>query len=102
MMKPVWGRLVVKPNDITETDETLKRGKEAGFILPETKEKERLQHSQIEGELIAIGGNCFEDWQAPIPQIGDRVIYDKYAGFIKALDGVEYRIISDTDILAIM
>ena len=101
MIKPVWGRLVVKPNDITETDEVLKRGKDAGFIIPESKEKERLQHGQVEGTLIAVGGNCFEDWREPIPQVGDQVIYDKYAGFIKEINDQEYRIISDTDILAI-
>jgi co-chaperonin GroES (HSP10) len=94
--------LIVKPNDITETDEVLKRGKQAGFVLPDTKEKERLQHSQIEGELVAIGGNCFEDWLAPVPAVGNKVIYDKYAGFIKSIDNEEYRIISDTDILAIV
>ena len=102
MIKPVWGRCLVKPIDITETDEVLKRGKNFGFELPENREKERLQHSQIEGELVALGGNCFEDWQEPLPKVGDKVIYDKYAGFIKSVDSMEYRIISDTDILAII
>jgi co-chaperonin GroES (HSP10) len=98
----VWGRLVVKPIDIAETDPTLKSAKAAGFVLPNAKENERLQHSQVEGELVAVGGNCFDDWKAPIPQVGDRVIYDKFAGFIKGIDGQDYRIISDTDILAIV
>jgi len=101
MIKPVWGRLIVKPNDITETDEVLKSAKDSGFIIPETKEKDRLQQSQIEGELVAIGGNCFDDWKDPLPQVGDTVIYDKFSGFIKSIDNEEYRIISDTDILAI-
>lgn len=101
MIKPVWGRLIVKPEDITETDEVLKRGKQFGFEIPENREKERLQHGQIEGLLVAVGGNCFEDWKGIIPQVGDTVIYDKYSGFIKDYEGVEYRIISDTDILAI-
>lgn len=101
MIKPVWGRLVVKPLEIEETDDVLKSAKAAGLQLPENKEKERLQHSQVEGELIAVGGNCFEDWQQPIPKVGDKVIYDKFSGFIKSIDGAEYRIISDTDILAI-
>jgi co-chaperonin GroES (HSP10) len=102
MIRPVWGRLVVKPTDITETDEVYKRGKDFGLVLPQSKEKERLQHSQIEGVLVAVGGNCFDDWLEPIPKVGDQVIYDKYAGFIKAIDNEEYRIISDTDILAII
>jgi co-chaperonin GroES (HSP10) len=93
--------VVVKPNDITETDETLKRGKDFGLIMPESRETKQLQNAQIEGEIVAIGGNCFDDWEDPIPQVGDQVIYDKYAGFIKALNNEEYRIIADTDILAI-
>jgi co-chaperonin GroES (HSP10) len=92
----------VKPNDITETDEDLKRAKKFGFHLPDNAEKERLQHGQIEGELIAVGGNCFEDWKDPIPKVGNTIVYDKYSGFIKDYKGVEYRIISDTDILAIL
>ncbi len=102
MIKPVWGRLVVKPIAIEETDELLKRSKQSGIIIPESLEKQRMQHAQIEGELISNGGNCFEDWKEPIPKVGDKVIYDKYAGFIKEIDGQEYRIISDTDILAIV
>jgi co-chaperonin GroES (HSP10) len=101
MIQPVWGRLVVKPNDITETDEILKSGKAAGIYIPESREKDQLQHGQIEGQIVAIGGNCFDDWTAPIPKVGDQVIYDKYAGFIKSIDNEEYRIISDTDVLAI-
>jgi co-chaperonin GroES (HSP10) len=101
MITPVWGRLVVKPSDITETDETLKAAKRAGFVLPDNQESERKQQGQIEGELIAVGGNCFDEWSGQVPTVGDIVIYDKWAGFIKAIDGEEYRIISDTDILAI-
>lgn len=102
MLKPVWGRLIVLPNDIDETDEVLKRAKEAGLIYAKGEEKERLQGAQIEGKLVAAGGNCFQDWCGYIPKVGDTVIYDKYAGFIKEYEGKEYRIISDTDILAIV
>ena len=101
MIKPVWGRLVVKPIDIEETDEVIRAAKSAGIQIIDNQEKERLQHGQVEGELIAIGGNCFDDWNEPIPKVGDKVIYDKFSGFIKKLDNIEYRIISDTDILAI-
>ena len=102
MIRPVWGRLVVKPTDITETDELLKSAKASGFVLPSDDKNDREQQAQIEGELIAVGGNCFDDWSDPLPKVGDRVIYDKFAGFIKDVDGQDYRIISDTDILAII
>lgn len=102
MIQPVWGRLVVKPNDITETDPALASAKAVGLLIPENQEKERLQHGQVEGELVAVGGNCFDDWKGVIPEVGNTVIYDKFSGFVKAIDNQEYRIISDTDILAIV
>jgi co-chaperonin GroES (HSP10) len=101
-MQPVWGRLVVKPEKIEETDPVYKAASEAGLVMPQTRETERIQHAQTEGILVSIGGNCFEDWVEPIPKVGDRVVYDKYSGFIKPIDGIEHRIISDTDILAIL
>ena len=102
MIKPVWGRCVVRPIKIEETDPALKSAMSVGIVLPENKEKERMQHAQVEGELVAAGGNCFDDWHEPIPKPGDKVIYDKFAGFVKKIDDQEYRIISDTDILAIL
>lgn len=101
-MKPVWGRLTVLPDDIEETDEKYKSAKQAGIYIPESEEKERQQYGQVEGKIIAVGGNCFEDWNEPIPQPGDRVVFDKFAGFIKKYKGQEIRIISDTDIFAIL
>lgn len=96
--KAIWGNLVVLPDSIEETDEVLKNAKSFGFELPETQEKERLQHSQIEGTLIDFGGNAFEDWKGNIPERGKKVVFDKYAGFIKKIDGKDYRIIRDTDL----
>jgi co-chaperonin GroES (HSP10) len=93
---------VVKPVDIHETDEVLKRARASGIEIPQTLDANRRQQAQVEGELMSIGGNCFEDWKGPFPQIGNRVLFDKFAGFIKQEGNEEYRIISDTDILAIM
>ena len=101
-LQPVWGRLTVLPTSIEETDEVLKSARAAGLELPESQEKERLQHGQVEGTLLAIGGNCFDDWGDPIPKVGDTVVYDKYAGFIKKWDDKDIRVISDTDIIAII
>ena len=103
-LQAVWGRLIVLPDDIEETDEAVKSAKSAipGFEIVDGQEKERLQSGQIEGTLLSVGGNCFEDWKDPKPEIGSRVVYDKYAGFEKKANGKKVRIISDTDILAII
>jgi co-chaperonin GroES (HSP10) len=50
-----------------------------------------------------MGGNAFEDWQEPIPKVGDMIWYAKYAGYVvKGDDGVEYRLANDKDIAAIV
>jgi len=98
-IKPLWGRVVVKPFDVTETDETFKNTRI--IIAEEAKKKE--QRAQMEGEFICAGGNAFEDWKDDaLPKPGDRVMFDKYVGFHKKVDGVEYRIMNDTDIIAIV
>ena len=102
MIKPVWGRLTVDPIDITETDDKLKRLKELGMEIAGDSENERLQAGQIEGKLLAVGGNCFDEWKEPIPQVGDKVVFDKFAGFIKKDGDNVLRIIADTDIMAII
>ena|SRR3990167_4531604 len=98
---PVWGRLVVLPDDINETDLLYKSAKSAGLDLSHITSQDKEQFSQIEGRLIAIGGNCFESWSGEIPKVGDKVIFDKYAGCTIKRKEIKYRMISDTDVLAI-
>ena len=98
---PVWGRVWVEPDNIEETDPALARAKAFDFKIVDTRmERERM--AQTEGTLVAAGGNCFEDWKGVIPSVGDKVLFDKYAGATKVVDGVTYRLINDTDILAIV
>ena len=98
---PVWGRVLVKPYDISETDPTLRSAKEAGIYVPDDDLKKE-QYKQIEGELIAAGGDAFHDWEGTVPTIGNRVIYDLYAGANIILSGVKHQIINDTDVIAII
>lgn len=74
---------------------------QGGIIKPDiVKERELLR--ETEGEIVSIGGNCFEDWRGVVPEIGDRIIYAVNAGMVKKLDGREYRIISDKDIVMVL
>lgn len=100
-IKPVWGRVVVKPDLIDETDPLFKKAKDAGIALPEDHLKKE-QVRQVEGTLIAVGGDAFDGWAGDIPQVGQRILYDEYAGSNKTIDGVKYQIINDTDIIGIM
>lgn len=96
--KPVEYRVLIAP----EETETVTKG---GIILPDN-EADRMQHAQTKGVLVARGGKAFGDW--PLEEIevlepGARVIYAKYAGTtVKGADGVEYRLVNDKDISAVV
>jgi chaperonin GroES len=71
-----------------------------GIVLPETA-KEKPQ----EGEVAAVGtGKILENGQKlPLEvKVGDRVIYSKYAGTEVKIEGEEYLILSERDVLAIV
>ena len=92
-LKPLGDRLVVK---VLHNDEQT----EGGIVLPDTaKEK------PTEGEVIAVGtGKVLENGQKlPLEvKVGDRIIFSKYAGTEVKLDGDEYVIFSERDVLAII
>lgn len=99
---PLEYKVLVRPDLIEETDETIKRCKALGIEMPES-EKLRDQLKQITGVLVAIGGKSFEDFGDPTPAIGQRVYFAKYAGImIEADDKTEYRLMSDKDITALL
>lgn len=94
-LKPVEYKIIIEPEEV-------ERKTESGIILTE-KVTEREKMAQVRGKLIAVGGNAFEDWLPPIPQVGDTVSYAKYAGLIvEGSDGKEYRLANDKDITAIV
>ncbi|MDD4364381.1 co-chaperone GroES [Aminithiophilus ramosus] len=92
-LKPLADRIVVK----AVTQESRTKG---GIVLPETA-KEKPQ----EGEVAAVGtGKILENGQKlPLEvKVGDRVIYSKYAGTEVKIEGEEYLILSERDVLAIV
>jgi len=91
---PCEFKVLVKP------DEVKKRAGEI-YIPDQVTEKEKRE--QIYGTLIAVGGNAFEDWEWPIPKVGDRVLFARYAGVVqKGLDGEPYNIMYDKDIACVI
>ena len=51
-------------------------------------------------KYAAIGNTCILDWMEDYVKEGDKVIASKYAGTMVKLDGEEYTIVSQSDILA--
>ncbi|HOB91730.1 MAG: co-chaperone GroES [Bacillota bacterium] len=91
MIKPLADRVVVKP---IEREETTK----GGIVIPDTA-KDRPQ----EGEVVAVGPGKYEDGKrVPMEvKVGDRVIFAKYGGTEIKIDGEEYLVLRESDILAI-
>lgn len=91
-IKPLGDRVVIK---MLESEETTK----GGIILAGTaKEKPQM------AEVLAIGPGAVEDGKT-IPmevKVGDKVLMSKYAGTEVKIDGNEYIILSQRDILAIV
>ncbi|MDN5363437.1 MAG: chaperonin GroES [Eubacteriales bacterium] len=93
MIKPLADRVVVKPLEVEEKTAS-------GIVLPDTA-KEKPQ----QGEVVAVGpGRLLDNGQrAPMEvKVGDKVIYSKYAGTEVKVEGKEYLILNERDILAIV
>lgn len=98
-INPTEYRVLVRP----ESAETVSKG---GIIIPDTT-KDREQYAVTKGTLIAVSPVAFSyaEWpeEALLPKIGDMVLYEKYAGnLVKGRDGVDYRVINDKDIHAVL
>jgi len=92
-IRPVGDRVVVKPAAKEEVTKS-------GIVIPDTA-KEKPQ----EGTVIAVGGGRLLDNgdRAPIDlREGDRVLFAKYGGTEFKLDGEEYLVLKENDILAVI
>ena len=70
-----------------------------GIIIPDTA-KEKPQ----EGEVVAIGGGAKTESGKIIPmdvKVGDKVLFGKWSGTEVKIDGVEYSIMKESDIMGI-
>ena len=93
MLKPLGDRIVIKV--IEDTEQTA-----GGIFIPDSA-KEKPQ----KGEVVAVGEGKTNDKGEKEPMgvnVGDIVLYDKYAGTEVKMDGVEYKILSIKDALAIV
>lgn len=92
-IRPLYDRIVVKR---IEEQETVK----GGIIIPDSA-KEKPQ----EGEVIAVGKGKRGDDGKLIPlevQVGDRILFGKYSGNDIKIDGEEYLILREDEILGVL
>jgi chaperonin GroES len=93
MIKPLGDRVVIKVLDREEKTKS-------GIVLPDTA-KEKPQ----EGKIIAVGtGKVLDNGTRVALDVkeGDKVIFSKYAGTEIKIDGQDYLILSERDVLAIV
>ena len=92
-IRPLGDRVLVKPLEPKEV-------KKGGIIIPDTA-KEKPQ----EGKVIEVGkGKMLEDGKVISLEVkkGDKILYSKYGGTEIKLEGEEYLILREEDILAII
>jgi len=92
MLKPLGNRVVVEP---------LKEETKGGIILPATVDKEKAE----KGKVIACGpGKFMENGQRAVMEVkvGDVVMFKKYSPDEIKVDGKEYLILEDSDIMGII
>ena len=91
-LRPLLDKVVLKKEEAAETTKT-------GIILPGSAQ-EKPQVSVI----VAVGPGGIVDGKEVVMTLkeGDKVIIGKYSGTEVKLDGVEYTVVSQSDVLAVV
>ena len=92
-IKPLADRVVVQADEAEEKSE-------GGIILPDT-----VQEKPQKGTIVALGAGRISDngeLIKPEVKVGDKVLYGKYSGNEISISGVEYLIMRESDILAVV
>ena len=93
-LKPLGDKVIVKPL----ADEEVTK---AGIVLPDTAEKEKPE----KGEVVAVGpGKILDNGRhAPLSvKSGDKILFKKYSPDEIKVDGEEFLVVSEEDIVAVI
>jgi chaperonin GroES len=91
--RPLHDRVVIKRVD----EETKTKG---GIIIPENAQEKPMQ-----GEIIAVGPGARDEQGKIAPpdvKAGDRVLFGKWSGTEVKIDGTEYLIMKESDIMGVL
>jgi chaperonin GroES len=91
--RPLHDRVVVKRIDAEEKST-------GGIIIPDTAKEKPSQ-----GEIIAIGPGGRDEAGQLIPldvKVGDRILFGKWSGTEVKIDGVEYLIMKESDVMGVI
>lgn len=91
MLKPLGDRIVLKIDD--QPEQTI-----GGIVIANN-----AQEKPVTGEVIVVSEQTVGELIAPQSvKSGDKVIFDKYAGQEVTLDGQDYLVVREKDILGIL
>ncbi len=96
-IKPLGDRVLVLPVALHESGKETK----AGIFIPETADKERSE----QGTVVAVGPGKMTDDGNLMPmsvKVGDKVLFTKYGPDEIKIDGKDYFILSESNILAVI
>ncbi len=90
---PLSDRIIVKPAEAEEKTAS-------GLIIPDTAKEKPMK-----GEVVGVGKGKINDDGKEIKmelKVGDKVLYGKYSGTEITVEGVEYLIMRESDVYAIL
>ena len=93
MIRPLHDRVIVKRKEAVNTTVS-------GIIIPDSAKEKPL-----EGEIVAVGKGKLDDNGKRVKmevKVGDNVLFSKYGGTEVKLDGEDYLIMREDDILGIV
>jgi len=93
-LKPLHDNVIIKAGNLDEITKS-------GIVLPETMTKEKSE----QGEIVAVGSGKILDngsKKEMSVKVGDHVMFKKYSSDEIEIDGEEYLIVKEEDILAIV
>lgn len=89
---------------VVELDAQSERTASGIYLPPSTQDKDKL--ATQEGTLVAVSPHAFsyaEHWpEGSTPEVGQRVLFKRYAGHLHEREGRVYRLLNDKDIVAII
>lgn len=87
-VRPLSDRVLIKPAEMEQKTAS-------GIIIPDTAKEKPMR-----GEVVAVGPGKKDEPMSV--KVGDQVLYGKYSGTEIAIDGVDYLIMRENDIYAII
>lgn len=102
MITPFLHRVLLKLDDVSDSDPTFKAVKAAGLAIPDHI-LDREKHAVVWGTVVAVGPTAFKDYQGDPSwlKVGSRVVIAKYSGKVVDYKGEKFTVVNDEDVILV-